>query len=255
MKFIKVPFSSGSLNKNKGAEQAPDKIVDELRNIFVNENRVTVKFDVDSVAVDSYNIRATQQNIFNKIRQISDKAVILGGDHSITYSAVKALGECCLVVFDAHLDLMSGTDLPTHEDWLRKLIDDGFNKNNIFLVGVRNWHRDELKFLLDNDIKHFTMKQIYEYSVEEICDTVMEFATKEKQTYVSVDIDVVDPAFAPGTGYLEAGGLSSREMIYLVQRLSKLKNLRMFDLVEVNPSKDVAGMTVKLAAKLVSEML
>jgi len=72
--------------------------------------------------------------------------------------------------------------------------------------------------------------------------------------YLSIDIDVIDPAFAPGTGFREPGGLTSREMIYFIQRLKRLKNLKMTDITEVNPSKDSADLTVKLAAKLVKEL-
>ncbi|MEM4368887.1 MAG: arginase family protein, partial [Candidatus Woesearchaeota archaeon] len=71
--------------------------------------------------------------------------------------------------------------------------------------------------------------------------------------YVSIDIDVVDPAFAPGTGYPEPGGFSSRDLIYFLQRLRLLKNFMALDVVEINPLKDVQDLTVKLGAKLLVE--
>jgi agmatinase len=70
-----------------------------------------------------------------------------------------------------------------------------------------------------------------------------------------LDIDVVDPAFAIATGYKEPGGLTSREFIYIIQRLNKIKNLKAIDLVEINPEKDVNGLTVKLGAKILSELI
>jgi agmatinase len=72
--------------------------------------------------------------------------------------------------------------------------------------------------------------------------------------YVSIDIDVLDPAFAPGTGYLEPSGLSSRELIFFLQRLSNLKNLKAVDLVEINPKLDISNLTVKTGAKIISEL-
>ena len=73
--------------------------------------------------------------------------------------------------------------------------------------------------------------------------------------YLSIDIDAVDPAFAPGTGFIEPGGFTSREVLYIVQRLKRLRNLKMIDLVEVNPKKDLNKMTIKLSAKIVKELL
>jgi len=82
----------------------------------------------------------------------------------------------------------------------------------------------------------------------------MEFSNN-KELYVSIDIDVLDPAFAPGTGYREPGGLSSRDFIYLVQRINKIKNLKAVDIVEINPDKDIKNQTVKLGAKILSELI
>ena len=98
------------------------------------------------------------------------------------------------------------------------------------------------------------MKQIFEHGVKNVVDAVTEKIRSWPAVYLSIDIDACDPAFAPGTGYREPGGLSSRELIYFVQRLNKL-NLGMVDIVEVNPSMDVADLTSKLAAKLMLELL
>ena len=75
--------------------------------------------------------------------------------------------------------------------------------------------------------------------------------------YVSIDIDVIDPSFAPATGYREPGGLTSRELLYLIQRINKVKSLRAVDIVEINPEKDKEyGMiTTKLGAKILGELL
>jgi len=84
----------------------------------------------------------------------------------------------------------------------------------------------------------------------------MEFSDK-KELYISIDIDVIDPAFAPSTGYPEPGGFTSKEFIYLAQRLSKIKNLHALDIVEINSEKDESNnnLTLKLGAKILSEFL
>ena len=163
--------------------------------------------------------------------------------------------EPCLVVFDAHPDCMEpiGPEIPTHEEWLRALIESGFPSENILLVGVRNQDPKEINFLSKNRIKTIHMDKLFQ-DLENVCDTVMEFASG-KEFYLSLDIDIVDPVFAPGTSYSEPGGLTSREMIYLVQRISKVKSLKAIDIVEVNPEGKGGELTVKLGAKILSEFL
>ena len=142
---------------------------------------------------------------------------------------------------------------PNHEEWLRGLVNFGFPAKNILLVGVRNSDFSELNFLKEKGIRIITMNSLQE-NLEEICEIIMEFADK-KELYLSLDVDVIDPAFAPGTGYKEPGGLTSREFLYLIQRLNKIRNLRAIDLVEINPKKDESNSTIKLGAKIVSEFL
>jgi len=160
-----------------------------------------------------------------------------------------------LIVFDAHPDCMQPVDqkLPTHEEWLRALVETGFPAENILLVGVRNSDPGEITFLSKNNVKSISMNKLLE-NLEDTCDTIMEFSNG-KELYVSVDIDVIDPAFAPATGYPEPGGLTTRQFIYLIQRINKINNLRALDLVEINPDKDKTGLTVKLGAKILGELL
>ena len=95
---------------------------------------------------------------------------------------------------------------------------------------------------------HLTLKFLGETT-----DFITEKAFQLKNIYLSIDIDVLDPAFAPGTGYIEPGGLTTRELIYLLQRINKL-HPKMIDLVEVNPEKDINNTTIKVAAKIISEL-
>ena len=91
--------------------------------------------------------------------------------------------------------------------------------------------------------------------LQDVCDLVMERAIKSGGFYVSIDIDSVDPSFASGTIDLEPGGLTSREIIYFVKRLSLLDNFRGADIVNINPSLDFNRMTIKLGAKLLGELI
>ena len=146
--------------------------------------------------------------------------------------------------------------LPTHEEWLRELIEAGFPSNSILLVGVRNSDPKEIEFLKKNNIKIITMNQLLT-NLHDTCDIIMEFSNN-KDLYVSIDIDVIDPAFAPATGYLEPGGLTSRQFLYIIQRINKIKNLKVVDIVEINSEKDKKnfnGQTTKLGAKILSELI
>ena len=120
---------------------------------------------------------------------------------------------------------------------------------------MRNSTRNENVFLKENKIKIMKMNAITE-ELHEACDTIMEFS-RGKELYVSIDISVLDPVFAPATHHSEAGGLTGREFIYILQRINKIKNLRAIDVVEINEKKDKENknMTIKLGAKIVSELL
>jgi len=92
--------------------------------------------------------------------------------------------------------------------------------------------------------------------LDDSCDIIMEFA-KDKKLYLSLDIDVIDPAFAPATGYPEPGGLTSRQFIYLMQRIKKMKNLKAVDIVEINSEEDKKfnNQTTRVGAKILAEMI
>ena len=98
------------------------------------------------------------------------------------------------------------------------------------------------------------MKEIMANGIHDVSDSFMSVAKDFSDLYISIDIDVLDPAFAPGTGYIEPGGLSTRELLFFLQRLKRLKNLRAYDLVEINPAKDINDMTSKVGAKILVEL-
>ncbi len=265
---VKVPCING-LGKTKGCEKAGNAILNSLEDIQSNEQNKPIEvrlLDLEEIHLDNSNVELSNELIYKnsyKIFGVKPKAIFLGGDHSISYSIGKAfLEHCidsgkepCLIVFDAHADCMQPMPEPSHEEWLRKLIEEGFPKENVLLVGVRNMWKEEIQFINEKKVKMINMNQLLD-NLQDTCDTIMEFSNG-KELYISIDIDILDPAFAPGTEYLETGGLSSREFIYLIQRLNKIKNLKAVDLVEINPEKDEKynNITVKLGAKILSELL
>ena len=129
------------------------------------------------------------------------------------------------------------------------------NPKNIILIGTRNFGQNELQIIKQHNIKHFTAKHIFEYEIKDIADTITETASQHSKTYLSIDIDIINPSEAPGTGCPEPAGLTSRETLYLIQRIRKLKNLARVDIVEVNPDKDINNQTVRLAARILKELI
>jgi len=268
MLIVKVPGING-LGETKGCEKAGNAILEDLKEIYSNEKGVPIDIrllELEEIHLDNSDLEISNKLIYKNSLEFfeeSPKTIFLGGDHSISFSTTRAfLEHCkksekepCLIVFDAHPDCMGSADpkLPTHEEWLRALIQSGFPLENIFLIGVRNPDPSETVFLKKHNIKVMSMNQIVE-NLEDSCDTIMEFS-KNKELYVSIDIDVIDPAFAPGTRYKEPGGLITRQFLYLIQRLNKVKNLRAVDIVEINPDKDVNNMTIKLGAKILAELM
>jgi len=243
MKIAVVPASYGSLGKNKGCELAPALLTKGLgAKIF---------------EIIGENLEDLGEKLLNFVNSSNDKLFLVGGDHSITYFSFKGFsdGNSGLIVFDAHPDMQS-SDFITHEDYLRILIEEGILKSeNIVIVGLRSISFEEQDYLIRKKIVYFDMNKIFELGIEEVCNLVMERMNKFSRLYLSIDIDAADPAFAPGTGYLEPGGLSSFELLYMVKRIRMMKNLKVVDLVEINPNKDLNGITVALGRKILEAFL
>jgi len=262
MKVLKVPFSGGCLGKNKGTDKAPGEIYNASKSFYLNEKGIQPNLEVEEVDVDNSNIDVSNKNIFEKVKENlakNEKIVVLGGDHSITFPSFKAFSEKYenpgLIVFDAHADCMQPMESVSHEEYLRALIEsNNLKSENVLIVGLRNWHKEEYYFLKERKIKFYTPSEISKEGMHDVCDAVMSVAKNFGALYISIDIDALDPAFAPGTGYLEPGGMSSRDLLYFLERLMLLRNFKMGDIVEVNPEKDINGITVKLASKLLVEM-
>lgn len=240
-KILKVPFSGGGLGKGNGSNFAPDLIVKKL------------DAEVVSLDLDESNIQESHDRIEKAVSSF-EKGVILGGDHSITYPAVKGFAENVpdfnLIVFDAHPDLMDNFVPPSHEDYLRVLIEKGVVKaEDVVLVGIRNWDKIEMDYIEEKGIKYITSKEILEKGVETITNEIKQLIGKP--IYLSLDIDVIDSCEAPGTGYCEENGISSEQLIFFLKNVP----VKMADVVEVNPKKDVGDKTSSLAAKIISEII
>jgi arginase family enzyme len=294
MFIVKVPGVNGD-GKTEGCEKAGNAILTFLKGIHVNEQGKPIDYrllDLEEIHLDNSNLKLTNELIYkNALETFETKSrtVFLGGDHSVSYSLVEAFNEYCnnenkepcLIVLDARpdcadsdkLDFPNSTaastvashkdknvknnslNLPTNRSWLKQLIEGGFPTENILLVGIRDCGLEEIEFVKRHNLKIVSMNRFLE-DAQDTCDAITEFSAG-RETYVSIDAEVADPAFAPAVAVPEPGGLTSREMIYLIQRINKMKNLKAVDITEINSEKDkqFEGKTVELGAKLLSELL
>ncbi|MDO8517551.1 MAG: arginase family protein [Nanoarchaeota archaeon] len=253
MQIVKIPRIN-ALGK-KGSEKAPNLILDELKKNYKNFSML----DFEEIHVDNSNIQESEKLIYqNCLEEFErqDKMVFIGGDHSITYPIMKAFDESFqnsfLIVFDAHADCMKPMMEPSHEEWLRAIVEEGFNPKNIIIVGLRKIEDVEKEFLDKKGIKYFS-----DFNDIEIFADVITEKANGKNLYVSIDIDVVDPAFAPGVNYPESIGLTAKEFFYLLKRIFHISSLKAFDIVEVVPEIDEKYdfRTVKLASKVIQTYL
>lgn len=259
MNIIKIPYGEGGLGKTLGSKDGPNAIVEELDSTYLSEDLFDPQYEISEVPIIKSNISENHKRIYEKIKDAKNQTVILGGDHSITYSTFKAFSEnnpeSGIIIFDAHPDLATTTDVPSHEDYLTKLIEDKIvDPSRIILVGIRNIADIERDFIKKHKIKSFTSKQLAMNGIENVCDEIMRYAKEWKSTYLSIDIDFLDPSVAPGTNHLEAGGFQTRELLYLIHRLKFLKTIKMADIVEIDPNIDLNGMTSRIGARLVKEI-
>ena len=254
-----VPFDSTHSYK-PGCRFGPDAIRDAFNNIEIFQSDFGV--DLENVNINDlgnmkHTVVATEmiqvvEKITSELKKQNKQLIILGGEHLITLASYLSFPkETGYVVFDAHYDLReqyADTKL-SHAAYLRRIVEKR-GAENIVHVGARAFVKEELAFLKENNIATISDKNIRNGDgIKQLKDTVSTFDS----LYVSVDLDVLDPAFAPGVGNPEAVGISSRELYDLIISLQN-KKIIAADIVELNPSFD-NGSTASMAAKLISTII
>lgn len=177
--------------------------------------------------------------------------IYIGGEHLVTYPLIRPFmekyPELRVVHFDAHADLRpdySG-ETNSHATVMRKIVEE-LGPKRVYQLGIRSGTRDEFLYAKEHT------KLFLEDVLEPLQKVLPEL--KGYPVYVTLDIDVVDPAFAPGTGTQEAGGCTSKEIIKAIHTLGELDVVG-FDLVEVSPATDSSERTALLAAKIIREAI
>jgi arginase family enzyme len=196
-----------------------------------------------------------------EIQRKESKAIILGGDHSIALGTAKGISEGkipidAIVWLDAHLDLMNA--YPENEKYnrttvLRRISEEKIVKEeDIFILGCRghNLGIEEVNFAKENDI-NLINAQTFHRNTERITELLSKIRNKYDHLYLSVDLDVVDPAFCPGVSVPEPAGILPRELVFIIRQLAKKTHI--MEIVEFNPRLDFQHQTANVAIKTIFE--
>jgi agmatinase len=215
-------------------------------------------------------VEQSLRNVQDKVSEIVQLGIIpivIGGDHTITWPSATAVaekygyGKVGMVHFDAHADTAPDIDgnLASHGTPMRRLIESGaIPATNFVQIGLRGyWPGEEVwNWMAEQGMKWHMMEEVHQRGLDAvITDAIAEAMNGVEYLYVSVDIDSLDPAYAPGTGTPEPGGLSSVEMLRAIRRLAMETPLVAFDVMEVAPVYDHADATVNMAHRLIFETL
>lgn len=208
--------------------------------------------------------------IYDRVKEVTSRGivpVILGGDHSVTFPVVQALaeshgnGEIAMIHFDAHADTAYELEgnFASHGAMMRRIIESGAIPGDRFLqLGLRGYWpgEEDQKWMRENNLKHFMMQEFWERGTKAVLDDVVKEAKKRaSKAYISIDIDVLDPGFAPATGTPEPGGFAPIDLLRIIRRLTLELDVVGFDVMEVAPAYDHADVTVNNAHRLIWEFL
>ena len=259
--FVGIPLDLTS-SYRVGMHLAPSRIREASVNLETYQlsmgldvfERVSVA-DLGDLAVVPADLNATGlriEEVVQRLREDGKVPALLGGEHTITYFAVKAIGEVFLLQLDAHRDLReeySGNKL-CHATIARRVLD-FLPAERLLQIGVRSCSKEEADFTREKGIGGYTPEQLLEDPKRVLAD--IRAKVGDARVYLSLDLDVLDPAFAPGVATPEPGGVSTLDALKLTRELGKL-NLCGFDVVELTPPHD-DGTTAFAAARIIYELL
>jgi agmatinase len=185
------------------------------------------------------------------------KTVILGGEHTVTLGSLPLLTKnTLLIVFDAHADLRDTYlgEKYCHATVIRR-ISENIPSESIILIGSRAIDAEEMDYIKKHKIRLFTSRYINTYGAGQVVNRLKEELEGYTKVYLSVDIDVLDPAFAPGVGTPEPLGLDIYTLFTLLKSILESKEVIGIDIVETNPLVDKGYQTSSVAAKIILEYL
>jgi agmatinase len=258
-----VPFD-GTSSYKPGSRFGPSAIREASCNIETFSLRTLE--DIDRLKIcDIGDLLVTHGNLVETLRSVERVIaeivkgnrfpIILGGEHSITYGAVKAMGKDVVVVqFDAHMDLRNEYlgEKWSHACVMRRITEE-VGVPHLIEVGVRAPSKEEYQFAKKNGLNFFTSENV-NGNLRETRERIKKLLDPASRIYLSIDIDCLDPSVAPGVGNPEPEGINITTLLSLIQGIVDSR-VRALDVVEVSPPNDPSGITAVGAAKMTFEIL
>lgn len=261
-----IPFDGG-VSFRAGAKDGPR----ELREITYSIYPITERWESfpDLKVLDLGDIEEKdREKMFKKAEEIAYQAIkakklltLIGGDHSTTIPVLRGIDRALkeplgVIHLDAHFDLCDEIDgnYLSHGSTERRTLElkNISDIGSIFFVGVRSVEALELSFIRDKKINILKAMDIRRQGVSKSLERIRGKMKKFPRIYLTIDIDVLDPAYAPGTGTPQFGGLDSRELLDLLYGIFELPIIG-FDVVEVAPGLDDSKIAIFAARKIITE--
>ena len=269
--IIGVPWDSGTTNR-PGPRHGPRQLRDASTMIRAEHPVSGVRpyersncADLGDVSINPADIEDSMNRItafYNKVLGKGIKPLTAGGDHLTSLPVLRALADKAplgMIHFDSHTDLFhsyfDGT-MFTHGTPFRRAVEENLlDPKRVVQIGIRGTQYDteDLDFAKSVGIRVIKIEEFFDRGIEDVMAEAREIVG-EKETYVSYDIDFIDPAFAPGTGTPEVGGPNSYEALKVVRELTGIKIVGA-DMVEVSPPFDPSSNTAFLGVSIMFELL
>lgn len=259
VKVLGVPFDATSSYRS-GSRFGPNAIREAFLNIEVYSKKLGIDLEQEGLE-DLGNLKFTSsvEEMLGSLAKVVREAMsdgstvaILGGEHTLTYASYTSLpSDTTLLVFDAHLDLRDEyANLKlSHTTFLRRLVERR-GAESIVHVGARAASSEEWNVMQKIGLKTVLTEDVIS---SDSINRLRELLTGSSSIYVSIDLDVLDPAYAPAVSNPEPAGITTHKLLELLYSLKGIK-LVGFDIVELSPIYD-NGTTAMVAAKLLSELL
>jgi agmatinase len=269
MNIYGIPFD-GAASVGKGTAEAPDRLRFLSKNlpgttdegVILSDNFFV--YDAGDIELD-----LNWERFFGTLRKDAQKlmtdkfTLFLGGDHSVSIPLLEAFRETYrskkigVIHFDCHADLMDEYEGSkwSHACPLRRFLEmDGVNAKDLAQVGLRSYEAEEIHFINNNPIHVYHASKVERLGVQKVTEELIQLYKTYDAIFITTDIDVLDPAFAPGTGTPEGGGLATRQMMYMIKNLIQNLPVKAMDLVEISPPRDINDITSWAGLKIIYEI-
>ncbi len=266
--IVGIPFDSTNSFRG-GARFGPLHVRISSQSLEAYSLRAGVSID-DNPPVDEGDIFVVHGSAEATLRNISAVAeefirlgrtpIFIGGDHTVTFGVIegilRALGtKPCVLIFDAHLDYRREyLGYRWSHACVARRISEVIGTERMLSIGVRAFDKTELRDAKTTGYRYLTILDIKRSTIRDTISKIREHISDCDKIYLSIDIDVVDPGFAPGVATPEPEGLTPTELLDMLWRIIDGRFIG-FDVVEIDPTSDRSNITSFLAAKIIMEIV